>query len=163
MKNKWLHFVIDKETVFGLGCGVMMLLLSVAMTLFHSEISNILLRDVFMILLLGFLLPLYYILIAGASLLGMFISKNTEDIIFQADSFYAVTYILAAGIYEAVLCWDHVCYGILFHAEYFCDISLFLGCRRGLGCFGEFRSGWADKKQNLFYHSSIHVPCYDGH
>lgn len=135
MKNKWLHFAIDKETVFGLSCGVIMLLLSVAMTLFHSEISNILLRDVFMILLLGFLLPLYYILIikkkdlpvlgfhrkklagsllidliAGASLLGMFISKNTEDIIFQADSFYAVTYIFAAGIFEMIFIYGFLRY-----------------------------------------------------
>lgn len=135
MKNKWLHFDIDKETVFGLGCGVMMLLLSIAMSLFHSGISNILLRDVFMILLLGFLLPLYYLLIikkkdlsvlgfhrkklagslaidliAGVSLLGMFVSKNTEDIIFQADSFYAVTYILVAGIFEMIFIYGFLRY-----------------------------------------------------
>ncbi|MDE7340523.1 MAG: hypothetical protein K2N80_08180 [Lachnospiraceae bacterium] len=126
---------IDKENVFGLICGFIMILLSAAMTLFHNEISNILLRDVFMILLLGFLLPLYYILIvkkknlsvlgfhkkklivslvvnaaAGISLSGMFVSQNTEDIVFNIDSFYAITYILAAGIFEMVFIYGFLRY-----------------------------------------------------
>lgn len=41
MKNKWLHLAVDKENVFGLICGLIMILLSAAMTLFHNEISNI--------------------------------------------------------------------------------------------------------------------------
>ncbi|MDE7447076.1 MAG: hypothetical protein K2N15_15435 [Lachnospiraceae bacterium] len=135
MKNKWLHFTIDKENVFGLICGLIMVLLSVAMTLFHNEISNIILRDVCMILLLGFLLPIYYILIvkrkslsvlgfhknkliaslvinvvAGISLLGMFISKNTEAVIFNIDSFYAITYILVAGIFEMIFIYGFLRY-----------------------------------------------------
>ena len=41
MKNKWLHFDIDKENIFGLVCGLFMVLLSMAMALFTSEISSI--------------------------------------------------------------------------------------------------------------------------
>ena len=106
MKNKWLHFDIDKENIFGLVCGLFMVLLSMAMALFTSEISSIILRDILMILFLGFLTPIYYILIikkkdlsvlgihkdkltvslainivAGISLLAMFISKYTGDIV----------------------------------------------------------------------------------
>ena len=61
MKNKWLHFDIDKENIFGLVCGLFMVLLSMAMALFTSEISSIILRDILMILFLGFLTPIYYI------------------------------------------------------------------------------------------------------
>lgn len=135
MKHKWCHFTIDKETVFGLICGFMMILLSIAMTLFHNEFSNILLRDICMILLLGFFLPIYYIVMikdknlsvlglhknkliasliinvaAGASLLGMFISQNTEEIIFNRDSFYAITYILTAGIFEMIFIYGFLRY-----------------------------------------------------
>ena len=63
MKNKWFHLDIDRETIFGLICGLVMVLLSVAMALLHSEISNIILRDILMILVLGFFTPLYYLLI----------------------------------------------------------------------------------------------------
>ena len=41
MKNKWLHFCIDKENIFGLVCGLIMILLSIAMALFNSEVVNI--------------------------------------------------------------------------------------------------------------------------
>ena len=127
MKNKWLHFDIDKENIFGLVCGLFMVLLSMAMALFTSEISSIILRDILMILFLGFLTPIYYILIikkkdlsvfgihtdkltvslainvvAGISLLAMFISKYTGDIVFNINSFYAITYIFVAGIFEMV-------------------------------------------------------------
>ena len=63
MKNKWMHFGLDRESIFGLACAVIMVLLSTAMALFQNEIGNIILRDVFMILILGFLTPLYYILV----------------------------------------------------------------------------------------------------
>ena len=140
MKNKWLHFNIDKENIFGLICGFIMILLSVAMTLFSNEISSIILRDIFMILLLGFFTPIYYILVvkkknlsvlglhknkliasliinvvAGGALLAMFISKRTEALVFDLNSFYAITYILVAGIYKAVFCRHYVCYSILFY------------------------------------------------
>ncbi|MBP3367637.1 MAG: hypothetical protein J6K96_11740 [Treponema sp.] len=135
MKNKWLHFDIDKETVFGLACGFVMILLSMAMTFFSGEISSIILRDILMILLFGFLTPVYYILIvkkkslsvlgihtnklaaslainaaAAVSLLALFISKNTEDIRFTVHSFYAVTYILAAGVFEMVFIYGFLRY-----------------------------------------------------
>lgn len=135
MKNKWFHFDIDRETIFGLICGFVMVLLSVAMALLHSEISNIILRDILMILVLGFFTPLYYLLIvkkkslsvlglhknkipvsliinisAGASLLAMFMSGRTEDIVFGLDSFYAVSYIFAAGIFEMIFIYGFLRY-----------------------------------------------------
>lgn len=135
MKNKWLHFCIDKENIFGLVCGLIMILLSITMALFNSEAVNIILRDILMILFLGFLTPIYYILItkkknlsvlgihkerltvsliinvaAGISLLAMFISKNTEDISFNINSFYAITYILVAGIFEMIFIYGFLRY-----------------------------------------------------
>lgn len=135
MKNKWLHFVIDRENIFGLVCGLIMVLLSIAMALFNSEIGNIILRDMLMILFLGFFTPIYYILItkkknlsvlgihkkrltvsliinmvASISLLTMFISKNTENISFNINSFYAITYILVAGIFEMIFIYGFLRY-----------------------------------------------------
>lgn len=135
MKNKWLHFDIDKENTFGLVGGLIMVLLSMAMSLFDSEIGNIILRDILMILFLGFLTPIYYILIikkknlsvlgihknkltasliinviAGMSLLAMFISQNTEDINININSFYAITYILVAGIFEMIFIYGFLRY-----------------------------------------------------
>lgn len=135
MENKWFHFNIDKENIFGQICGLIMVLLSVAMTMFDNEISHIILRDVLMILLLGFFTPIYYILIikkkkisvlgihkdkliaslainliASVSLLAMFIGKRTEDIVFNINSFYAVTYILVAGIFEMVFIYGFLRY-----------------------------------------------------
>lgn len=131
MKNKWLHFDIDKENIFGLVC----ILLSITMALFNSEIINIVCRDILMILFLGFFTPTYYILIikkknisvlgitknkltlslainvaAGISLLVMFISTNTKDISFNIYSFYAITYILTAGIFEMVFIYGFLRY-----------------------------------------------------
>ena len=135
MKNKWIHFDIDKENIFGLLCGLIMVLLSIAMTLFNNEISNIILRDILMILFLGFFTPTYYILIikkktlsvlgihkkkltasiainviTAISLLAMFISKNTEDIVLNIYSFYAIAYILVAGIFEMVFIYGFLRY-----------------------------------------------------
>lgn len=135
MKNKWLRFGVDKETLFALTCGFLMILLSMAMTWLEGEIANIILRDALMIVLLGFFTPLYYIVVvkkqspavlglhknrlaaslainvvAGGALLAMFISKNTEEIVFTLGSFYAMTYIFAAGIFEMVFI-----YGFLRH------------------------------------------------
>ena len=135
MKNKWIHFDVDKENIFGLFCGLIMVLLSIAMTLFNNEISNIILRDILMILFLGFFTPIYYILIikkktlsafgihkkklttslainmiTAISLLAMFISKNTEDIVFDKNSFYAITYILVAGIFEMIFIYGFLRY-----------------------------------------------------
>lgn len=135
MNHRWIHAAADIETVCGLASGLLMILLSAAMTLFRNEIAAILLRDVCMVLLLGFLFPIYYILIvkkkslavlgfhknklaaslainaaAGISLFGMFMSQNTETITFTADSFYAITYIFAAGIFEMVFIYGFLRY-----------------------------------------------------
>ncbi len=135
MQNKYFHITIDKENVFALFCGILMILSSAAMTIFHNELVNIILRDVFMILLLGFFLPVYYIVIvkekslsvlglhkdkllasliinviAAASLLGIFISETTEPILFSTDSFYAITYIFAAGIFEMIFIYGFLRY-----------------------------------------------------
>ena len=40
MKNKWMHFGLDRESIFGLACAVIMVLLSTAMALFQNEIGN---------------------------------------------------------------------------------------------------------------------------
>lgn len=126
---------MDKENIFGLICGFIMIALSAAMTLFHNDFFNILLRDICMILLLGFFLPLYYILIikkktlsalgihkekltvslainaaAGISLAFMFVSKNTEPVTFNINSFYAITYIFAAGIFEMIFIYGFLRY-----------------------------------------------------
>lgn len=135
VKNKLLHFYIDRETIFGLICGFVMILLSLAMTVFDNEVSNIILRDVLMILFLGFFTPIYYIVIvkkknmsvlgfhknklivslainviAGVSLLALFISKNTKSIVFDKNSFYAISYILVAGIFEMIFIYGFLRY-----------------------------------------------------
>ena len=48
--------------------------------------------------------------IAGSSLLAMFISKSTENLVFNINSFYAISYILVAGIFEMVFIYGFLCY-----------------------------------------------------
>lgn len=75
--------------------------------------------------------------IASIALLAMFINKNTEDIVFNRNSIYAVTYILVAGIFEMVFIYGFLRYeferafgtlpAILFTAFYVTrNISIFL-------------------------------------
>ena len=59
MKNKWIHFSIDRESLIGMLSGVGIVILSVIMTIFNNDIANIILRDILMILVLGFFFPLY--------------------------------------------------------------------------------------------------------
>lgn len=179
MKNKWLHFDIDKETVFGLACGFVMILLSIAMTFFSGEISSIILRDILMILLLGFLTPVYYILVvkkkslsvlgihtnklaaslainaaAAVSLLALFISKNTEDIRFTVHSFYAVTYILAAGIFEMVFIYGFLRYECERRLEFFLRFFLplfFTVC---------ITQAFSRNLQSCFLSESCIFPCF---
>lgn len=138
-----MHFDINKENLFGLTCGFIMILLSIAMKLFDSEIANIILRDVLMILFLGFFTPIYYIVIvkkknlsvlgfhknkivlslainviAGISLLAMFVSKNTKAIVFDKNSFYAISYILVAGIFEMIFIYGFLRYNLKGRLEY---------------------------------------------
>ncbi len=103
MKNKWMHFGLDRESIFGLACAVIMVLLSTAMALFQNEIGNIILRDVFMILILGFLMPLYYILVTKKkklSVLGIHKNKLSASLVINA----------AAGIFEMVFIYGFLRY-----------------------------------------------------
>lgn len=63
MKNKWIHFSIDRESLIGMLSGVGIVILSVIMTIFNNDIANIILRDILMILVLGFFFPLYFTII----------------------------------------------------------------------------------------------------
>ena len=51
MKNKWIHFSIDRESLIGMLSGVGIVILSVIMTIFNNDIANIILRDILMILM----------------------------------------------------------------------------------------------------------------
>lgn len=46
MKNKWIHFSIDRESLIGMLSGVGIVILSVIMTIFNNDIANIILRDI---------------------------------------------------------------------------------------------------------------------
>lgn len=137
MKNKFIHFDIDKENIIGMANGLGIILLSCFMTIFKNEIADIILRDILMILVLGFFFPLYYTVIinkkpvsvlgikkekiivsliinlaAGIMLLAMFVSKNEQPISFSKNSFFAITYILVAGIFEMIAIYGFFRYEI---------------------------------------------------
>lgn len=137
MKNKFIHFDIDKENIIGMANGLGIFLLSCFMAIFKNEIAHIILRDILMILVLGFFFPLYYTVIinkkpvsvlgikkekiivsliinlaAGIMLLAMFVSKNEQPISFSKNSFFAVTYILVAGIFEMIAIYGFFRYEI---------------------------------------------------
>lgn len=126
MRRKLLHFQWSRGAAEGLVCGGLMVVLSCAMNLFpDSTLAAVLLRDVLMIFALGFLFPLYSVLIRekqGLSGLGVrrakwkrsllingilasvlwvvFSQSSTSSVCFTRESFYAVTYIFTAGIFE---------------------------------------------------------------
>lgn len=80
MKNKWIHFSIDRESLIGMLSGVGIVILSVIMTIFNNDIANIILRDILMILVLGFFFPLYFTIIENkksVSVLGIHKKKNS--------------------------------------------------------------------------------------
>ncbi len=135
MKNKFIHFNIDKENLIGMTNGLGIILLSCFMTVFKNEIAHIILRDILMILVLGFFFPLYYTtivnkkpisvlgikkdkiifsliinFIAALMLLAMFIFKNEQPVSFSKNSFFAVTYIIIAGIFEMVAIYGFLRY-----------------------------------------------------
>lgn len=137
MKNKLIHFNIDKENLIGMANGLGIILLSCLMTIFKNEVAHIILRDILMILVLGFFFPLYYTVIinkkpvsvlgikkekiivsliinlaAGIMLLAMFVSKNEQPISFSKNSFFAITYILVAGIFEMIAIYGFFRYEI---------------------------------------------------
>ncbi len=136
MKNKLFHFQIEKSTITGMISGLFMILLSVSMNLFpDNEIVQIILRDVLMIFFLGFVFPLYFILIRkkgnlsvlgihrekwkssllidvilAAALLFMFLRGSTNPVTFNVQSFFAVSYIFVAGIFEMLFIYGFLRY-----------------------------------------------------
>lgn len=72
MKNKWIHFSIDRESLIGMLSGVGIVILSVIMTIFNNDIANIILRDILMILVLGFFFPLYFTIIENKKSVSSF-------------------------------------------------------------------------------------------
>lgn len=136
MRKTLLHFQWDRNAAEGLACGGLMVLFSCAMNLFpDSAFAAILFRDILMIFLLGFLFPLYSILIREkqslavlgihsekwkrsvlinfvfASALWIVFSKNgPAAVCFTRESFYAIVYIFAAGIFEMLFIYGFLRY-----------------------------------------------------
>lgn len=126
MRKKLFHFQLDRKAIVGLVSGTIMVLLSCAMNLFPDNLlAAFILRDILMIFALGFIFPLYYVLVnekkslsvlgihrekwkvsllinvvLGVALLVVFLRKSTGPIHFTLESFYAITYIFVAGIFE---------------------------------------------------------------
>lgn len=101
----------------------------------NNEFASIFLRDVLMILIIGFIFPLYFIciiknksisvlgirknklgisliinILLAISLLTMFIKKENRTICFTRNSFYAITYIYTAGIFEMIFIYGFLRY-----------------------------------------------------
>lgn len=136
MKKKLFHFHIDQKTVVGLFSGSLMVLLSCAMNLFpESTAAAVILRDILMIFVLGFLFPLYYVLIrekkslavlgihtdkwkisllinilSASALWFVFSGKSSMPIRFTLESFYAIAYIFTAGIFEMLFIYGFLRY-----------------------------------------------------
>lgn len=134
--DKLFHFHFDKEAATALVSGAVMLLLSIAMNFFPDhEIAQVLLRDVLMIFVLGFVFPICFVLfkkreslsllgihkqrlktsiminvLFAAALLVMFMKGNENTITFDISSFFAVTYIFAAGIFEMLFIYGFLRY-----------------------------------------------------
>lgn len=135
-KNKFFRFDADINTITGIISGILMILLSILMNCFpDNEIAQILLRDVFMIYLLGYIFPLYFILIRknenlqvlgihknklksslliniifAAALLTMFYFEKSQPVTFNLQSFFAIAYILVAGIFEMIFIYGFLRY-----------------------------------------------------
>lgn len=136
MKKNLFHFQLDRKAIVGLVSGALMILLSCAMNFFpDSTLATIFLRDILMIFLLGFIFPLFYVLKKekkNLSVLGihaekwkisLFINvvlalflwvilsgKGIETIHFTLESFYAITYIFVAGIFEMLFIYGFLRY-----------------------------------------------------
>lgn len=126
MRKTLLHFQWSRGAAEGLAGGGLMVVLSCAMNLFpDSTLAAVLFRDVLMIFALGFLFPLYSVLIRekqslsvlgirrekwkrsllinvilASALWAVFSQSSTSAVCFTKESFYAITYIFAAGIFE---------------------------------------------------------------
>lgn len=135
--QKWLRFSPGKETALAVRVGVAVIIVSVLMQ-FTGEtggglIARIVLRNLVMLLLLGFCWPLYYVLVKsreglaalgvtrrklkisllvnvvlGAALLALFVSESGQTPVLDLNGFYAISYILAAGIFEMVFIYGYL-------------------------------------------------------
>ena len=137
MIKELFRFQPDKSTIVAFSSGAVMILFSICMLLFpDNEFTDILLRDVLMIYLLGFVFPLYYIIfkenhsvqvlgisknkiilsliiniISAMVLLIMFISENDSNTVtFSEKSIYAIVYIFSAGIFEMLFIYGFLRY-----------------------------------------------------
>lgn len=129
--KKCFKFELSKDTAVAFISGVVVIFLSLLMSFFQKqtiidEIMSIFLRDVLMILFIGFWFVLYYVIIVkkenvsilgitkkklalslvsnvvlGVSLLIVFM-RGGERIIFNYGTLCAIVYILAAGIFEMI-------------------------------------------------------------
>lgn len=129
--KKCFKFELSKDTAVAFISGVVVILLSLLMSFFQKqtiidEIMSIFLRDVLMILFIGFCFVLYYVIIVkkenisvlgitknklvlslglnmvfGISLLISFM-KDGSRIMFNYGALCAIVYIFAAGIFEMV-------------------------------------------------------------
>ena len=101
MKNKWIHFSIDRESLIGMLSGVGIVILSVIMTIFNNDIANIILRDILMILVLGFFFPLYFTIIENKKSVSVLGIHKKKIVISLAIN-------IIAAIMLLVLCQDLV-------------------------------------------------------
>lgn len=136
MRKKLFHLRLDLNAIVGLLCGTIMVLLSCTMNFFpDNTLAAVILRDILMIFALGFLFPLYFVLIKekkSLSVLGIhrekwkvsllinvvlavalwvvFSRKSTGTIHVTLESFYAITYIFVAGIFEMLFIYGFLRY-----------------------------------------------------
>lgn len=136
-RQKWVHFSPGRETLPAIGAGIAVI--GVSWLMQHTGetggglIARILLRNLVMLLLLGFCWPLYYVLVKakeslaalgitrrklkislllnivlGAALLTMFIKQSGQSPVLDAKGMYALSYILVAGIFEMVFIYGYL-------------------------------------------------------
>ena len=135
MKRKFFNLRFNSDLFIGLSSGITMLLLSFGMNCFPGTVFSILfLRSILMIFVLGFLYPLYRVLfrenqnlsvlgihtikwksslfinIFAAFVLWIILSSTTKSIQITKESFYAISYICVAGIFEMVFIFGFLRY-----------------------------------------------------
>lgn len=137
MKNSRLfRFYFDRNAIIGIVSGLIMIFLSVSMNFFpQNAFMQFVLRDVLMIFFVGFVFPLCFIVIRcgenlsvlgihnkkwkrsllmnilfAIALLAMFIKESSDPVVFNKQSFFAVSYIFAAGIFEMVFIYGFLRY-----------------------------------------------------
>ena len=135
MSGKLFCVRFDSNLFIGLLSGIAMLLLSFGMNCFPGTVFSVLfLRSILMIFVLGFLYPLYMILfrenqslsvlgihtirwksslfinILAAFVLWIILSSTTQELQITKESFYAISYIWVAGIFEMIFIFGFLRY-----------------------------------------------------